>query len=90
MAADQQPSAGEPTELIYVPGSSPAPIVVAIGLTLFCVGFFMGWFLCLLGAFFLLMGLRNWWQRSNDEISRMRREQDVDTAVIPAEPIKTS
>jgi hypothetical protein len=89
MSGSEHPAANEPTELIYVPGSSPAPIVVAMGVTLVCLGFFMGWFLYVLGAFFLLCGLGAWWKRSNDEISRMRREQSVDTAVIPAEPIKT-
>jgi uncharacterized protein (DUF58 family) len=90
MNHSEHPAANEPTELIYLPGSSPAPIVVAIGVTLFCLGFFMGWFLYLLGALFFLVGLGAWWKRSNDEISRMRREQDIDTAVIPAKPIKTN
>ncbi len=42
----------------------------------------------LVGAIFLLLGLRAWWRLSNDEISRMRREQQTDTAVIPAEVIR--
>ncbi len=49
---------------------------------------FKGWFLWAVGAFVLLIGLRVWWRLSNDEISRMRREQQTDTAVIPAEAIR--
>ena len=76
----------EPSELIYVPSNSWAPIIVAAGLALLLVGLFKGWFIILVGVFILLLGLRSWWRLSNDEISRMRREQQTDTAVIPAEP----
>ena len=78
----------EPTELIYVPNPSWAPIIVAAGVALLLAGTFMGWFLWLLGVFLLLLGLRSWWRLSSDEISRMRREQHTDTAVIPAEPVR--
>lgn len=79
----------EPTELIYVPNPSWAPILVAAGVALLFLGTFMGWFLWLLGVVVLLIGVRAWWTLSSDEISRMRRSQRTDTAVIPAEPIKT-
>jgi hypothetical protein len=78
----------EPSELIYVPNNSAAPIVVAAGITLLAAGCFMGWFLWLLGAIVLLLAVTSWWRTSNDEISRMRREQLTDTAVIPAEPVR--
>ena len=78
----------EPTELIYVPNPSWAPILVAAAIALLLAGIFMGWFLWLVGAFVLLIGVSSWWRLSNDEISRMRRSQRTDTAVIPAEPIK--
>jgi hypothetical protein len=80
----------EPSELIYVPANSWAPIIVAAGLALLLVGLFKGWFIILVGVFILLLGLRSWWRLSNDEISRMRREQETDTAVIPAEPVRRS
>lgn len=80
----------EPTELIYVPSASPAPAVVAAAIALLAAGAFMGWFLWLLGAVVLYLGASSWWRTSNDEISRMRREQATDTAVIPAEPIRRS
>ncbi len=80
----------EPSELIYVPNPSWAPIIVAAGVSLLLAGTFMGWFLYLVGAFLLLLGARAWWKLSSDEISRMRRSQATDTAVIPAESISRS
>ncbi len=78
----------EPSELIYVPNNSLAPIIVAAGITLILIGMFKGWFLWAVGALVVLLGVRIWWRLSNDEISRMRREQQTDTAVIPAEAIR--
>jgi hypothetical protein len=42
------------------------------------------------GAAIVLAGLISWWRHGNDEVSRMRRHQDLGTAVIPAEPIRRS
>ncbi len=78
----------EPTELIYVPGPSWAPAIVAAGAAIAVAGAFTAWFWSAIGLFILLLGLRSWWRQSDDEISRMRREQTLDTAVIPAEPIR--
>jgi len=89
MTPSQDIEATEPSELIYTPNNSWAPIVTAAGVAFLLVGFFKGWFVILVGVFFLLLGLRAWWHISNDEISRMRREQQTDTAVIPAEVIKS-
>lgn len=77
----------EPTELIYLPSRSPAPVIVAAGIALLAAGTFMGWFLWLVGGVVLFMGSRSWWRTSNDEVLRMRREQQTDTAVLPADPI---
>jgi len=88
MAAPNDIETAEPTELVYVPNNSWAPVIVAAGITLILVGFFKGWFLWAVGAFILLLGLRAWWHLSNDEIAGMRREQRSDTAVIPAEPVR--
>jgi hypothetical protein len=78
----------EPTELIYVPNPSWAPIIVAAAVALLLAGTFMGWFLWLVGAVLLFLGVRAWFTLSSDEISRMRRSQATDTAVIPAESIQ--
>ncbi len=78
----------EPTELIYVPNNSWAPVIVAAGVAFILAGFFKGWSLWVIGAVILLLGMRSWWRLSNDEIEGMRREQRADTAVIPAEPVR--
>ncbi len=78
----------EPTELIYIPSPSWAPVLIAAAIALIAAGTFMGWVLWVIGGFVLFLGVRSWWKLSNDEISRMRREQVTDTAVIPAEPVR--
>ena len=80
----------EPTELIYVPGASWGPAIVAAGLAIVVAGAYTAWFWSVIGAFILLLGARSWWRQSDDEVSRMRRSQTTDTAVIPAEPIRRS
>lgn len=80
----------EPTELIYVPGPSWAPAIVAAGLAIVIAGTYTAWFWSAIGFFILLLGARSWWRQSDDEVSRMRRSQTTDTAVIPAEPIRRS
>lgn len=78
----------EPTELIYSPADSWAPIIVAAGLALAVFGVWAGWAWVAIGGFMILLGARSWWKQDDDEIARMRREQRTDTAVIPAEPIR--
>lgn len=78
----------EPSELIYTPRASAAPIFVAAGIALIAAGAWMGWVLWLIGAAVLIIAAVAWWKAADDEISRMRREQRTDTAVIPAEPVK--
>lgn len=77
----------EPTELIYAPRPSWAPIVVAAGIALLAAGSWMGWVLWVIGGIVVLVGARSWWRAADDEVSRMRRVQSTDTAVVPAEPI---
>ncbi len=81
-------SSTEPTELIYEPSPSWAPILVAAGIAMLAAASWMGWIMAVIGAFILLLGAGSWWRRSSDEYSRMRRDQRTDTAVIPAEPVK--
>lgn len=83
-------SSTEPTELIYEPSPSWAPILVAAGIAMLAAASWMGWIMAVIGAFILLLGARSWWRSSSDEYSRMRRDQRTDTAVIPAEPVKRS
>jgi hypothetical protein len=78
----------EPTELIYLAGDSWAPPLIAAGVAICVASAFTTWWWVVVGAFILLLGLRSWWRQSDDEISRMRVEQETGTAVIPAEPIR--
>ena len=78
----------EPTELIYTPADSWAAPLIAAGIAIMLAGIFSAWWWAVIGAAFLIAGLRSWWNRSTDEIAGMRREQEVGTAVIPADPIR--
>ena len=78
----------EPTELIYLPGESWAPVLIAAGIAISIAAAFTQWWWAVIGLIVVLAGLRSWWRTSDDEISRMRVEQEIGTAVIPAEPIR--
>jgi len=78
----------EPTELLYAPGDSWAPAVIAGGLALAAVSAFGAWYWVIAGAAMVLIGARIWWKQDDDEMPGMRREQPTDTAVIPAQPIR--
>lgn len=78
----------EPTELLYLPSDSWAPALVAAGIAIVIAGLFSFWPFSVIGGLLALGGLRSWWRTADEEISRMRREQRTDTAVIPAEPVR--
>jgi hypothetical protein len=78
----------EPTELIYLPGESRAPALIAAGIAIAVAAAVTQWWWAVIGLVVVLGGLRSWWRQSDDEISRMRLEQETGTAVIPAEPIR--
>ena len=54
MATANEIETAEPTELVYVPNNSWAPVLVAAGITLILIGFFKGWSLWVAGACFLV------------------------------------
>lgn len=85
MAGRQVP---EPSELIYAPRPTPAPFLVAAGLAGIVAATFTTWAWGVIGLVVALLGARAWWKASDDEISRMRREQALETAVIPADPVR--
>jgi nitrate/nitrite transporter NarK len=61
-----------------------------LGLALILAGFVSFWVWSAVGALVVLLGARAWWKLSDEEISRMRRDQPIDTAVIPATPVRGS
>lgn len=78
----------EPTELIYLPGESWAPVLIAAGLAIAIAAIFTAWWWAVVGVGLFVVGARSWWKQDDEEISRMRREQTIATSVIPAEPIR--
>jgi len=79
----------EPTELVYVPGSSWAPVLIAAGLVGVAVGLFAGWPYAVAGGVLALASLRSWIRASGEEISRLPREQRITSAVLPAVPLRS-
>lgn len=78
----------EPSELIYSPRPSVAPILVAAGLAASLAGLITFLPYTVIGVILILAGVRSWIAAADDEISGMRRHQRTATAVIPAEPIR--
>jgi hypothetical protein len=80
--------APEPTELIYEPGSSWAPVFVAFGLAGVLVGIFAGWSWIVAGAVLGLLALRSWIRDVADDLRRLPRRQQPTTARLPATPMR--
>jgi hypothetical protein len=82
------PQIPEPTELVFVPGSSWAPVLLAAGAAGVVVGLFAGWPYAVAGAIVALAALRAWIRRTGDEIARLPRQQRLSTSVLPAVPLR--
>ncbi len=78
----------EPTELVYVPRASWAPVLMSAGVVGVGVGLFAGWPYAVVGAVFALASLRSWLRKSGEEISRLPRRQRLTSAVLPAVPLR--
>ena len=85
--AEQQP-APPATELVYVPEPSWTPIFIAAGVMTILLSLFTWWVYGLIGVALLLPALRHWFRRSDNDVSRLSRQQRVTTAVLPAVPPK--
>ena len=79
----------EQTELIYVPGPSWRPALLAAGLVGVLVGLFAGWPYAVAGAILAVAALASWIRAASAEIGRLPREQRVTTAVLPAVPLRS-
>jgi hypothetical protein len=73
----------KPTESIYLPRSSIYPALFAFGLAAVIVGLYAWWPYSVIGAFIALPSLIGWLRANRDEIARMPRRQETDTAPIP-------
>jgi hypothetical protein len=77
-----------PSELVYVPKPSWAPVLAATGLAVVAIGLFAGWVYSIAGAIIALAALWGWIRSTGSEIGRLPREQRVSTAVLPAVPLR--
>jgi hypothetical protein len=77
-----------PSELVYVPGSSWLPLLVAAGLAGLLVGLFTWWPYAVAGAVVLVASLWAWLRGAGDELGRLPRRQTVTSAVLPAVPLR--
>lgn len=73
----------EPTELVYVPHPSWAPVLAAAGLAGAVAGLFTGWFYSAVGGIVLLVALVRILRESGDEIAHLPRRQRLTSAVSP-------
>jgi hypothetical protein len=73
----------EPTESIYLPKPTVFPALVALGLAAVVVGLFSWFPYSIAGGLIALGSLIAWLRTNRNEIARMPRRQQTDTAPIP-------
>jgi hypothetical protein len=84
----------EPTELIYAPGPSWAPLFFALGAMMMVNGIygegflFRGWVYLLVGAIVALAALRSMIGSGVRDFYRRPRKQAQSTAVLPAASLR--
>jgi hypothetical protein len=78
----------QPTELVYVPSPTWAPVLAGAGLAIVGIGLFTGWVYAAVGGVIALGALWTWIRGVANEISRLPRQQRVSTAVLPAVPLR--
>jgi hypothetical protein len=77
-----------PSELVYVPSPSWAPVLAAAGLAVVAIGLFAGWVYAVVGGVIALAALWGWIRSTGNEIERLPRQQRLSTAVLPAVPLR--
>jgi hypothetical protein len=73
----------KPTEVIYLPRPSVLPALFAFGLAALVVGLFAWWPYSVIGGVIAFISLIGWLRANRNEIARMPRHQETDTAPIP-------
>jgi len=81
MAPSSQPE--RPSELVYLPEPSWAPLFTAAGLALIVAGLAIGWLLSVIGLLLFVPGLWSWIGDVRESVARLPRRQRPVTAVIP-------
>lgn len=82
--------AQEPTEFVYVPSPSWAPVLAGAGLAVVGIGLFAGWVYAAVGGVIALAALWAWIRGVGHDIGRLPRQQRLSTAVLPAVPLRRS
>jgi hypothetical protein len=78
----------QPSELVYVPNPSWAPVLTGAGIAVVAIGLFAGLVYAIVGAIIALAALWGWIRSTGSEIGRLPREQRLSTAVLPAVPLR--
>ena len=73
----------KPTELIYLPKSSALPALTALGIVALVVGLYAWWPYSVIGGAIALISLIAWLRTNRNEIARMPRRQQIDSAPVP-------
>jgi hypothetical protein len=73
----------KPTELVHLSGNSALPGLAALGVAAAVVGLFAWWPYSVAGALIALVSVYYWLRGNRDDIARMPRSQQTDTAPIP-------
>jgi hypothetical protein len=81
MATSGQPE--RPSELVYLPEPSWAPVIAALGLALIVGGLAVGWVLSVIGALFFIPAVWSWIGSTRESVARLPRRQRPVTAVVP-------
>jgi hypothetical protein len=76
----------EATELVYTPGNSWAPALVALGFAGILTGIFVWFPYGVAGAIIAIVGAWMLVKAGNEDSERLPRSQTVTTAVLPATP----
>jgi hypothetical protein len=78
----------QPTELVYAPQPSWAPVLAGAGLAVVGIGLFAGWVYAVVGGVIALGALWTWIRGVGKDIGRLPRRQRTSTAVLPAVPLR--
>jgi O-antigen/teichoic acid export membrane protein len=78
----------QPSELVYVPNPSWAPVLAGAGIAVVAIGLFAGIVYAVVGGVIALAALWGWIRSAGRDIGRLPREQRVNTAVLPAVPLR--
>jgi hypothetical protein len=73
----------KPTEQIYLSKPTAFPALVALGLAAVVVGLYSWWPYSVAGGLIALVSVIAWLRTNRNEIARMPRHQQTDTAPIP-------